>query len=58
MGLYCHSGTITKYLSGLLADGVGTGNCNYSNGDSRRGKYSFLLIDFLSLRKTVYVDHV
>ena len=51
MGLYCHSGTITKYLSGFLADGVGTGDCNYSNGDSRRGQYSFLFIDFSQPQK-------
>lgn len=44
MGLYCHTGTITKYLPGLLADGVGTGNRNYSNGDSGRGEYSVLSV--------------
>lgn len=57
MGLYCHTGTITEYLSGFLADGMGTRHCNYSYGDSRRGEHSFLLIDFLSLRRTtVHVD--
>lgn len=58
MGLYCYTGTITEHLSGFLADGVGTGSCNYSNGDGRRGKCLFLLMDFLSFRRTVNVDHV
>lgn len=48
MGLYCHSGTTAKYLPGLLADGVGTGNCDYSHGDGGGGEDSLLFLDLLA----------
>lgn len=43
VGLYCHPGPAAEYLSGLLADGVGAGNCDHSHGDSRGGEYSVFL---------------
>ena len=38
MGLYCHSGTPAEHLPGLLADGVGTGDRDYSHGDGGGGE--------------------
>lgn len=57
MGLYCHTGTITKYLPGLLADGVGAGSRNYSNGDSGRGECLSSQVIFPSLQRAAKVKH-
>lgn len=47
MGLYCHSGTTAKYLPRFLADGVGTGDRDYSHGDGGGGEDSFLSLALL-----------
>lgn len=39
MGLHCHAGPFAKYMSGFLADDLGTRDCNHSYGDGRGSEY-------------------
>lgn len=39
MGLHCHPGPFAKYMSGFLADDLGTRDCHHSYGDSRGSEY-------------------
>lgn len=39
MGLHCHTGPFAKYMSGFLADDLGTRDCHHSYGDSRGSEY-------------------
>lgn len=35
VGLHCHAGPFAEYMSGFLADDLGTRDCDHSYGDSR-----------------------
>lgn len=39
MGLHCYAGPFAEYVSGFLADDLGTRDCHHSYGDSRGSEY-------------------
>lgn len=39
MGLHCYTGSFAEYMSGFLADDLGTRDCHHSYGHCRGSEY-------------------